>query len=184
MSTLRLKMFGWLTVAILMASSVTVTPQAHAAGYQVTYFKAEHSGLCTDAAGNGNANGTKIQQWSCNGTGAQKWELVYVASGPNLYGRAGNYYAIRKQGTNMCIDISGGATWNGANAHLWTCHKGANQQFLFYDHFWTWTPKMSIINRNSRKCLDVFSWSRSSGGQIGQWDCNFNANQRFYWNGK
>ena len=32
-------------------------------------------GKCLDVANSGTANGTKVQLWDCNGTGAQKWVI-------------------------------------------------------------------------------------------------------------
>jgi endoglucanase len=171
-------------VAIIAASAMAPSDTFAANGWQTTYFKAQHSGLCIDAQGNSNNARTRIQQWDCNHGGAQQWDLVYIAGGPKLYSRVGNYYSLRKHGTNMCIDIEGGSRNNGARAILWTCHKGLNQQFLLYDYFWTFNPKMSLINRNSAKCLDVPGFSRNRGTQIVQWDCNFGTNQQFLWNGK
>jgi hypothetical protein len=171
-------------VALIAIGALASAPAAASNGWQTTYLKAQHSGMCIDAQNNSNGAGTRIQQWACNNTSAQQWELVYIAGGPSLYGRAGNYYSLRKRGTNMCIDIQGGSRSNGARSILWTCHKGANQQFLLYNHFWTISPKMSLINRNSGKCLDVPGFATNLGVQLVQWDCNFGMNQQFYWNGR
>jgi beta-glucanase (GH16 family) len=42
------------------------------------YFKfvARHSGRCLDVPGASTANGVQLQQWDCNGTGAQAFRLV------------------------------------------------------------------------------------------------------------
>jgi beta-glucanase (GH16 family) len=42
------------------------------------YFKfvARHSGRCLDVPGSSTANGVQLQQWDCNGTGAQAFRLV------------------------------------------------------------------------------------------------------------
>jgi beta-glucanase (GH16 family) len=42
------------------------------------YFKfvARHSGRCLDVPGSSTANGARLQQWDCNGTGAQAFRLV------------------------------------------------------------------------------------------------------------
>jgi beta-glucanase (GH16 family) len=39
-------------------------------------FRARHSGRCLDVPGSSTANGVQLQQWDCNGTGAQSFRLV------------------------------------------------------------------------------------------------------------
>ena len=39
-------------------------------------FVARHSGRCLDVPGASTANGVQLQQWDCNGTGAQAFRLV------------------------------------------------------------------------------------------------------------
>jgi glucosylceramidase len=39
-------------------------------------FVARHSGRCLDVPGSSTANGVQLQQWDCNGTGAQAFRLV------------------------------------------------------------------------------------------------------------
>ena len=39
-------------------------------------FVARHSGRCLDVPGSSTANGARLQQWDCNGTGAQSFRLV------------------------------------------------------------------------------------------------------------
>nr|WP_270891735.1 RICIN domain-containing protein [Streptomyces sp. DHE17-7] len=61
-------------------------------------------------------DGTRIQLWTCNGTGAQKW-----AAQPDG--------TVRNPQSGKCLDASGG-TWNdGTPVHLWTCHTGPNQKW-------------------------------------------------------
>jgi hypothetical protein len=38
-------------------------------------LKSNPTGLCTDAFGEGTANGTKIILWSCNGGTNQQWSV-------------------------------------------------------------------------------------------------------------
>ncbi|MFD8069884.1 RICIN domain-containing protein, partial [Streptomyces parvulus] len=61
-------------------------------------------------------DGTRIQLWTCNGTGSQKWA-------PQSDG------TVRNPQSAKCLDASGG-TWNdGTPVHLWTCHTGTNQKW-------------------------------------------------------
>ncbi|MCF2127935.1 RICIN domain-containing protein, partial [Strepomyces sp. STD 3.1] len=64
----------------------------------------------------GSADGTRIQLWTCNGSGAQSWQ-------PQADG------TVRNPQSGKCLDASGG-TWNdGTPVHLWTCHTGPNQKW-------------------------------------------------------
>ena len=63
------------------------------------------------------ANGTKIQLWTCNGTGAQNW----TARRPTAH------CATRSSG--KCLDVSGNNSADGTQIHLWTCDGAANQRW-------------------------------------------------------
>lgn len=170
------------TVAALIMAALIVPKAALAA--QVTYFKAAHSGLCLDVENGSQSNGVKVQQWGCNNTGAQQWEIVYVGSGDKFNGQAGNYYALININSDKCLEVRDWSTYNGAQVTQWDCHYGANQQWLLYNH-WTITGyKVSLVNKHSRKCADVPSWSKSQGTGIVQWDCNLKGNQQWWWNGQ
>jgi carbohydrate binding protein with CBM6 domain/glycosyl hydrolase family 64 (putative beta-1,3-glucanase)/ricin-type beta-trefoil lectin protein len=44
-------------------------------------FKADNSGLCVDTPGASTASGVQLQQYTCNGTGAQEFSLVVPSGG-------------------------------------------------------------------------------------------------------
>jgi hypothetical protein len=48
-------------------------PVAEAGGYY--HFAARHTGKCLDVPGNSTADAVQLQQWACNGTGAQSFRL-------------------------------------------------------------------------------------------------------------
>ncbi|MFB9511474.1 ricin-type beta-trefoil lectin domain protein, partial [Streptomyces aurantiacus] len=73
-------------------------------------------GKCLDISGGATADGTKIQLWTCNGSGAQTWAAQSDGT-------------VRNPQSGKCLDASGG-TWNdGTAVHLWTCHTNANQKW-------------------------------------------------------
>ena len=65
-------------------------------------------GKCLDISGGGTADGTKIQLWTCNGTGAQNWSAQ--ADG-----------TLRNPQSGKCLDVSGNNSADGTAVHLWTC---------------------------------------------------------------
>lgn len=72
------------------------------------------SGECLDVASSGTANGSKVQLWGCNGTGAQKWRLQ------------SNNTLINPQ-SGRCLDVPNGTTTPGTQLQIWDCNGGAAQ---------------------------------------------------------
>ncbi|GAA3297074.1 hypothetical protein GCM10020295_28610 [Streptomyces cinereospinus] len=75
-------------------------------------------GKCLDVDGGATADGTQIQLWTCNGTGAQQWQ-------PHSDG------TLRNPNSGTCLDAEGGGPWSGGTrAFLGTCHTGPNQKWI------------------------------------------------------
>src|SRR6185369_2553975 len=91
------------------------------------------NGLCLDVRSSGTANGTPVQIYTCNGTGAQQWS--YVEAGSTLH-------ALGK-----CLDIPGGGTTNGLKLQLWDCNNTGAQVFIHQGN-------NSYYNPQANKCLD------------------------------
>jgi beta-glucanase (GH16 family) len=131
----------------------------------------KNSGKCVDAAAAGTANGTVVQQYTCNGTNAQKWTRVATSGG---YVRVGS-----NNNTNQVWDVTGVSTVDGAKIQLWAYGGGNNQQWLpvaeggGYFH---------LVSRNTGKCLDVPGASTADAVQLQQWTCNGTAAQSFQMN--
>jgi hypothetical protein len=70
-------------------------------------------------SGGGSADGTKIQLWTCNGSGAQNWA-------PNADG------TLRNPQSGKCLDVSGNNSADSTVVHLWTCINPApaNQKWI------------------------------------------------------
>ena len=69
---------------------------------------------CMDVTGGGTVNGTQIQLWDCNGTGAQEWRWRQQSRLVNPH-------------SGRCLDVTGGGTGNGARLRLWDCNDAAAQ---------------------------------------------------------
>jgi Glycosyl hydrolase family 12/Ricin-type beta-trefoil lectin domain len=144
----------------------TATPTTAPAGAGTIVNK--NSGKCVDAAAAGTANGTVVQQFTCNGTNAQRWSRIATDSG---YFRIGN-----SNSTNQVINIAGPSTADGALASLQTYGGGTNQQWLPVSEAGGF---VHLIVRNSGKCLDVPAASTADGVQLQQFTCNGTAAQSF-----
>ncbi|MEV7327765.1 ricin-type beta-trefoil lectin domain protein [Micromonospora sp. NPDC093244] len=100
-------------------------------------------GKCLDVDNAGTADGTKIQLWTCNGTGAQSWS------------RVGDTYRV----LGKCLDIDNAGTADGTKVQLWTCN-GTGAQ--------VWQPQAdgSIRNPQSGKVLEAAGAGTADGTQI------------------
>jgi len=140
--------------AAIGAVVVTSGPAALAGTGQLTGV----GGKCVDVSGSNTANGTRIQLWTCNGTGAQSWTV----------GTDGTIRALGK-----CMDVSGGSTANGARVQLWDCNGTGAQQ-------WTVTGAHDIVNPQANKCLDATGAASTDGTPLQIWDCTGGANQKWH----
>ncbi len=145
-------------------------PAAHAAGLPAGFTTVVNagSGKCVDARAAGTADGTAVQQYDCNGTGAQQWQLRATSGG---------YYQIDNfSNTAEAWDVTDVSTADSAPVQTWTYSGGLNQQ---------WMPVAEsgdtyhFVNRNSGKCLDVPSASTDNSVQLQQYACNGSAAQSF-----
>lgn len=127
-------------------------------------IRVQHSNKCLDVAAAGTADGTNIQQWSCNGTNAQRFRVE---------SRGNGNYRLVAQNSNKCVDIQGSGTGEGVNVQLWTCNGTAAQEFRLE----AINGRHRIVNRNSNKCLDVAWAGTQDGANVAQVSCSGNAAQ-------
>ncbi|MEV6521206.1 PQQ-dependent sugar dehydrogenase [Longispora sp. NPDC051575] len=114
------------------------------------------SGKCVDVAGGATADGTKIQLYTCNGTGAQTWTVT----GSTL------------RAVGKCLDVAGGATAAGTKVQLWTCNGTGAQN-------WAAQADGTLRNPVSGRCLDASGGGSADGTQLLIWDCHGGANQKW-----
>jgi beta-glucanase (GH16 family) len=114
-------------------------------------------GKCVDVAGANPANGTPVQLWDCNGTGAQQWSV----------GADGTIRALGK-----CLDVTSAGTADGTKTQLWDCNGTGAQR-------WTVTAARDIVNPQANKCLDATGNSSANGTRLQIWTCGGGANQKW-----
>ena len=68
-------------------------------------------GKCLDVDAAGTANGTTVDLYDCNGTGAQVWQ-------PQSDG------ALLNPASGKCLDDTGWSTTPGTQAQIWSCTGG------------------------------------------------------------
>lgn len=113
-------------------------------------------GKCVDVAGANPANGTAVQLYTCNGTGAQQWTV----------GSDGTLRSLGK-----CLDVTGAGTTNGTTVQIYDCNGTGAQR---------WTASGgTLVNAGSGKCLDATGQSSADGTRLQIWTCTGTANQRW-----
>ncbi|MFF3446120.1 RICIN domain-containing protein [Streptomyces sp. NPDC002667] len=159
------------TASGLTAVSPSATAQTAAIPADWATVVNAGSGKCVDARAAATADGTAVQQYTCNGSQAQQWRFSATSGGYSQVGNRGD--------STRTWDVTGVSTADGAPVQLWAYGGGANQQ-------WQAVAETGggyhFVNRNSGKCLDVPSASTSDSTQLQQYTCNGTAAQSFYVN--
>ncbi|MDI1461599.1 ThuA domain-containing protein [Catellatospora sp. KI3] len=107
------------------------------------------AGKCLDVRGSGTADGTQIQIYTCNGSGAQNWTV----SGQTL------------RALGKCLDISGGGSADGTKVQLWTCNGSGAQNWTYQ------SSDQTLRNPQSGKCLDVSGNNSADSTVVHLWTC-------------
>lgn len=126
---------------------------------------------CVDVNNNSSADGANVQQWTCNGSAAQKWVATDLGNG---------YFALEHQGTGRCLnrDTSTNNGGGGGNVHQWDC-QWAGGSYEYQWQFQSSNGYQRIVNRQDGRCLDVSASSSNDGANIQTWSCNGTGAQTF-----
>lgn len=116
---------------------------------------------CLDVRGAVFANGTPVQIYDCNGTGAQKWQI-----------RSGST-KIKLAETNFCLD-AGSSPANGIGMKIWQCYDNLIAQD------WSYQSERYIRLGSTGQCLDLRNGDYLNSNIVQTWECN-NANPNQLW---
>lgn len=154
-------------LVILAAACSAGGPESAASGAQSVgdgeiydFGTLAHPGSCMDARAAGTGDGTQIQEWDCNGTGAQSYEVVAAGGGA---------FNIVSTHANKCVDVAGAGTADGTQVRLWDCNGTGAQAFVFEGQA---NGFVTIVNTNSSKCLDVQGDNPADGTVVQLFQCN------------
>lgn len=126
--------------------STPATPDVYTtASYRPNY----NGGLCIDANGAGNVNGTVVQVYTCNGTAAQDWAYD-----------SGDRTIRPTYNRNLCVTNQG----SGMQLVLWTCDGHVARQ-------WNYDTRGYLVSVSNGQCMDAANWG-GSGSPINAWNCN------------
>jgi hypothetical protein len=141
------------------------TPPVVNATYQIRTMVADK---CIDVANSGTADRVNVQQWACNGTNAQRWQITQTAN---------NVYQVRSVISGKCLNVDGGAAGDFTNVDQFTCDGSAKQQWAIVplgNAQYRLMPKTA-----ANRCLDVNNSGTGDGTNIQQFTCNGTAAQAF-----
>ena len=132
----------------------TPTPTPTAGG--AVAFKGVFSGKCVDDDGDSLDNGSRVQLYGCNGSGAQRLTI-------------GSDGTLRVNG--KCMDVKDRGTAKGSLVQIWDCTGGSNQAWQVSGE--------RILNTGSGLCLDDTDWRTADRTPLQIWDCTGADNQRW-----
>ncbi|WP_137936838.1 glycosyl hydrolase [Chitinivorax sp. B] len=119
---------------------------------------------CIDVIGASKVNGTKVQQWTCNGTAAQTFHITAAAD---------RIYRLTNANSGKVWDVEGRKTTSGAPLLQWDSNGGLHQQFIFKA-----TGIHYVIRaRHSNLCLEVNG--NGDGVPLTQANCTGAVKQQF-----
>jgi chitinase len=155
---------------IMKAANMATTPVNGTFPAGTYTMKVVFSGLCVDVNAASTASGAQVQQYACNGTGAQSFQVIDAGSG---------WYKILNTNSGKAIDVTSASTADGANIQQYTDNGTEAQQYSIAVTDSSDPTAFSIMNENSSKCLDDKDWSTADRGHLQQWSCTGATNQSF-----
>ncbi len=141
------------------------TPPIADADYQLRLGTGD--GLCVDVEGGSAADAALVQQYTCNGTLAQRWKVASIAN---------NVYELRAEASDKCLDVAGGSAADGAALQQYTCNGTAAQRWVI-DALGGGAYRL-ISQTGSGKCLDVKTGSAQVATKLQLYTCNGTLAQR------
>ena len=114
--------------------------------------------------GGGTANGTLVDLYTCNGTGAQVWQ-------PQSDG------ALLNPQSGRCLDDTGSSTTPGTQVQIWTCTGNANQSWVRGGI--GATGATGAVTGYEGLCLDVRGANSANGTPVQVYTCNGTSAQQW-----
>jgi beta-glucanase (GH16 family) len=141
----------------LIAFSATLPLPGHAAapsaGAVVTLIN-PLSNKALDVAGAGTNDGTNVQIWASNGTGAQQWKLNANSNGS---------YTLVNTNSGKALDVAGARTTDGTNVQIASLNGSGAQQWQFRANS---NGSYTLVNTLSGKALDVAGAGTANGTNV------------------
>jgi hypothetical protein len=128
-----------------------------------TFGSAVDPGSCLDVLGGGPADGTQIDEYTCNTTGAQSFMVVDGGGGA---------VKLVQASSKSCVEIAGSGTANGTKVQLHGCDGSPGQTFKLQPAA---SGFVNIVNPASNRCLEVTGGNPANLTNVQLYDCNVGA---------
>jgi hypothetical protein len=158
--------------AAMLVDYVTVRTKGASGGGPVTsgsIYKLinTNSGKALDVYAAGIANGTNVQIYTDNGTGAQKWQPISNSDGS---------YRFINTNSGKALDVTSSGTADGTNVQIWTDNGTGAQRWKITANS---DGSYTLINVNSGKALDVSGAGTADGTNVQIWTSNGTGAQKW-----
>lgn len=125
------------------------------------------SNKAVDVSGAGTVNGTNVDIWTKNDSGAQIWTFTRQGDG---------FYTIQNPRSGKYLDVAGGGTSNGTNVDIWTGNTTCAQKWAVISS----GNSYSLLSACSGKALDVEGGTSANGTNVRIWTRSYSSiAQRF-----
>jgi chitinase len=128
------------------------------------------SGKCVDVNAASTAPQAVVQQYDCNGTGAQSFQVIDEGNG---------WYKILNTNSHLAVDVIGASTANGTHIQQYTDNGTGAQRYAINVSDSSDPTAMEIVNETSGKCIDDTNWGTTDRNPLQQWSCTGGTNQSF-----
>jgi len=130
---------------------------------------AKHSSKCLQVIAGSTSAGVGLEQWTCDDTASQRWNLV-----PNTDGS----FNVMSANSGMAMDVAGFSSANGARVIQWAYWGGANEKWKLVSAS---AGYYNFVPEHSGKCLDVRGGPKATqnGAIVDQWACLGSTNQEW-----
>jgi chitinase len=128
------------------------------------------SGKCVDVNAASTSPQAVVQQYDCNGTGAQSFQVIDEGNG---------WYKILNTNSQLAVDVIGASVANGTHIQQYTDNGTEAQRYSIAVTDSSDPTAFSIMNENSSKCIDDTNWGTNDRNPLQQWSCTGATNQSF-----
>ncbi len=126
-----------------------------------------NSNKALDVYSSATADGSLVDLWDQNGTGAQKWTITSNGDGT---------YTLVNPNSNKALDVYHSSTADGGVVDIWDKNGTGAQKWKFVSNG---DGTYTLVNPESNKALDVYGASTADKATIDIWDINGTVAQKW-----
>ena len=169
--TSKLQFYNIMKAALTDSAGSTPPPVVNGAFPAGTYTIVNaFSGKCVDVNAASRSSGAVVQQYDCNGTGAQSFQVIDEGNG---------WFKILNTNSSLAVDVIGASTADGTHIQQYTDNGTGAQRFSISVADSSDSTAFEIVNMTSGKCLDDTDWGTANFNPLQQWSCSGGSNQSF-----